>query len=257
MRAIFGGEVQKLLGRQRMEKNLAALEGHLLVCGFGRMGHLVCDEFSSHGLPFVVMDTDPAMLADFHMPHGIAVTGDATSDEDLKHVGVERARALVAALPSDAGNVYITMSARFLNPELYIVARAEGEAADKKLLRAGANRVVSPYRIGGQRVAQAVLRPAVIDFIDLATSRSHLELQIEETEVKEGSSLIGQPLRSSGLRRELGIILVAIMKPGGSSVFNPSGEVIIQQNDVLIGLGSRQQLDRLEVIAGAREPAKV
>ncbi len=174
----------------------------------------------------------------------------------LKHVGVERARALVAALASDADNVYITMSARFLNPELYIVARAEGEAAEKKLVRAGANRVVSPYRIGGQRVAQAVLRPAVIDFIDLATSRSHLELQIEETEVVEGSSLVGQPLRSSGLRRELGIILVAIKRPGGSTVFNPSGKLIIQQGDVLIGLGSRSQLDQLEAIAGARESAK-
>jgi len=144
------------------------------------------------------------------------------------------------------------MSARFLNEKLFIVARAEEEGAEKKLLRAGANKVVSPYVIGGHRVAQAVLRPNVMDFIELATRSEHLELQIEEAEVGPGSALAGQTLAQSRLRRDLGIILVAIKKGDGRMVFNPAADTVIQAGDLLITLGHRQQLDRLEQLAAAR-----
>ncbi len=153
------------------------------MCGFGRMGRLVAEEFSSAGLPFVVVDRDAKVLEGFAIPHGIALVGDATADDVLRRAGVERARALVTAAASDADNLFITMSARLLNERLVIVARAEGEGAEVKLRRAGASRVVSPYSIGGHRVAQAVLRPNAMDFIELATRTGHLELQIEEVEV--------------------------------------------------------------------------
>ena len=252
VRAVVSGEIATVFGRQRMQWSLADMKDHLVVCGFGRMGRLVCEQFSAQGLPFVVVEREAALLKDFQMPNGIPLTGDATSDDVLRQAGVERARGLVSAAASDADNLYITMSARFLNEKLFIVARAEEEGAEKKLLRAGANKVVSPYVIGGHRVAQAVLRPNVMDFIELATRSEHLELQIEEAEVGPGSALAGQTLAQSRLRRDLGIILVAIKKGDGRMVFNPAADTVIQAGDLLITLGHRQQLDRLEQLAAAR-----
>lgn len=251
IRVVVSGEVRSVLGRQRMERSLAELRNHFIVCGFGRMGRLVCQEFSKLGLPFVLIDRQGELLRNFKIPHGIALHGDATSDEILRRAGVERARGLVTAAASDADNLYITMSARFLSEKLFIVARAEEEGAEKKLLRAGASRVVSPYAIGGQRVAQAVLRPNVMDFIELATRSEHLELQIEETPIEDGSSLAGRKLMDSRIRQDLGIILVAIKKPDGKMVFNPAPELVIEAGDLLISLGHRQQLDRLEEMARA------
>lgn len=249
IRAVVTGEIRTVLGRQRMENLLAQLHDHLVVCGFGRMGRLVCEEFSAAGLPFVVVDRNPAVLEDFSIRHGIPLSGDATADDVLRRAGVEKARALVSAAASDADNLYVTMSARFINERLFIVARAESESAERKLVRAGANRVVSPYSIGGHRVAQAVLRPNAMEFLELATRSAHLELQIEETELRGGSSLVGRSLKTSPVRSELGIIVVAIKKPDGKMVFNPTPETVLEARDVLITLGHRQQLDRLETMA--------
>jgi len=249
IRGMVSGDVARLLGRQRMERTLATLKNHLIVCGFGRMGHFVCEQFAAAGLPFVLVEQQAALLEGFRIPHGIPLHGDATSEEVLRKAGVERARALVTAAASDADNLYITMTARLLNDKLLIVARAEEDAAEKKLKRAGATRVVSPYAIGGQRVAQAVLRPAVMDFIELATTSEHLELQIEETEIAAGSGLAGQSLKDSAVRQDLGIIIVAIKKPGGRMIFNPEPAIILEPGDLLITLGHRQQLDRLEKLA--------
>ncbi len=249
IRGIVSGEIAHLLGRQRMERQLAGLKNHMIVCGFGRMGRYVCQHFSAQELPFVLVERNGLLLEGFRMPFGIPLQGDATSEETLKRAGVERARALVTAAASDADNLYITMSARLLNDKLLIVARAEGEAAELKLTRAGASRVVSPYAIGGQRVAQAVLRPNVLDFIELATASEHMELQIEETAIAPGSPLAGRALKDSQLRQDLGIIIVAIKKQEGGMVYNPAPYVVIEGGDLLITLGHRQQLDRLEEMA--------
>jgi voltage-gated potassium channel len=249
IRAVVTGEIRTVLGRQRMESRLEKLSGHFVVCGLGRMGRLVAEEFSSAGLPFVVIDREPKVLEGFDIPHGIPLVGDATADDVLRRAGVERARALVTAAASDADNLFITMSARLINERLFIVARAESEGADVKLRRAGASRVVSPYSIGGHRVAQAVLRPNAMDFIELATRAGHLELQIEEIEVRAGSALVGGALKASPIRSELGIIIVAIKKPGGKLAFNPSPDTELEAGDLLITLGHRQQLDRLEGMA--------
>jgi voltage-gated potassium channel len=249
LRIVVSGEVQQLLGRQRMERSLAALNNHLIVCGFGRMGRFVCREFSQRGLPFVIIDRKPEALEGFGVAHGLPVVGDATSDEVLKRAGVERARALVTVAASDADNLYITMSARLLNEKLYIVARAEGDQAEQKLLRAGASRVVTPYAIGGTKVAHAVLRPNVVDFIELATATEHLDLQIEETTIQPLSPLTGRTLRASRLRDDLGLIVVAIKKPQGHMIYTPPGEQVIEAGDTLIALGRRPQLDRLDELA--------
>jgi voltage-gated potassium channel len=251
LRTVVSGELQYLLGKQRMENRLAGLKNHMIICGYGRMGKFVCREFSKQKLPFVVVDRDTTSLKDFTLPYGIALEGDATTDEVLKHAGVDRARALVTVAASDSDNLYITMTARLLNDKVFIVARAESEPAEQKLLRAGANRVVSPYAIGGFRVAQAVLRPAVVDFIELATRTEHLDLQIEETVINAQSRLCGQTLQNSQLRQDLGVIIVAIKKAEGGMIYNPPGYAVLEKEDTLIALGHRQQLDQLETLAAA------
>jgi voltage-gated potassium channel len=255
VRVVISGEVQQLLGKRRMERSLAGLSNHMIICGYGRMGRHVCREFSRQGLPFVIIDRRPEALRDFDLAHGIALEGDATSDEVLKRAGVERARALVTVAASDADNLFITMSARLLNDKLFIVARAEGELAEQKLRRAGANRVVTPYAIGGAKVAMAVLRPAVVDFIELATRTEHLDLQIEETLIQDGSKLAGATLHSSRLRQDLGVIVVAIKRANGHLDANPSGAAVMEAGDTLIALGARQNLDQVEILASRPGPA--
>jgi voltage-gated potassium channel len=250
IRAIVSGEVRGDIGRQRMEHTLSELKDHVIVCGFGRMGRFVCAEFSASGQPFVVVDKAASVLEGFQVPHGIALAGDATSDGVLRRAGIERARVLVAVTASDADNMYITMSARLLNEKLLIVSRAEDQVTQKKLLRAGANRVVAPYVIAGQTVVQAVERPTALSFLELATRSDYRELQIEETEVKPGSRLAGAHLDDAHLRQEMGITVVAIKKSDGRMIVSPSPEVVLEPGDILICLGHRDQLGRLSALAG-------
>jgi voltage-gated potassium channel len=249
IRAVITGEFRDILGRQQMERSLAQLHDHFIVCGYGRMGRLVCQEFSKEGLPFVVIDRGSEALADFSVKHGIPLHGDATSDDVLRRAGIDRARALVTVAASDADNLYITMSARLLNEKLFIVARVEEPGSEQKLTRAGASRVVSPYQIGGTRVAQAVLRPTVVDFIDLATKTEHSHLQIEEAQISPGSPLAGSTINDSRLRQDLGVIIVTIKKTTGEMVFNPGFDTTLETGDILIAMGDREHLDRLEALA--------
>jgi voltage-gated potassium channel len=249
IRSIISGELQGHLGRHFMERNLAHLRDHLIVCGYGRMGRLVCREFFSAGLSVVVIDTNADTLKEFNVPGGFPLEGDATSDEVLRRAGIDRARAFVTVMASDADNLYATMSARLLNEKLFIVARVEDVASGPKMMRAGANRVVSPYQIGGFRVAQAVLRPTVVDFIELATQAQHIDLQLEETQVSEISPLAGATLKDSRIRSEHKIIVVAIKKESGQMLFNPTPDQSIEAGDILVGLGDREHLDLLDRLA--------
>lgn len=249
IRVVISGEVQQLLGRQLMERNLAAVRDHVIVCGYGRMGRYVCRDFSRQELPFVLIDRNPELQSGFKLPGGIALVGDGTSDDVLKQAGVDRAKALVAVLPSDADNLYVVMSARLLNARLLIVSRAETEEAEKKLLRAGADRVVAPYALGAGKVAQAVTRPTVLEFIELATKTEHLELQIEQVEIASGSGLAGTTLSNSRLRLDLGLIIVAIKKKHGAMVYTPPAETVLELGDTLLALGKKSQLEQLERLA--------
>jgi len=249
IRAIVSGEMQGAFGRRRMERILTEMQDHLIVCGYGRMGRRVCKEFSLQKLPFVLIDRSAETLGSFDLPYGIALQGDATFDETLKKAGVERARALVTVAGSDSDNLYITMSARLLNEEVFIVSRAEDEPAQQKLLRAGANRVVSPFAIGGMRVADAVLRPTVVDFLDLATRAEYYELQIDETRLTAASPLIGQTIKDSMIHKQYGIFVVAIKKETGQMVYNPPGDTVLDVGDTLISLGHRDNLEQLDRLA--------
>jgi voltage-gated potassium channel len=181
------------------------------------------------------------------------VEGDATDDETLLAAGIEHAKGLITAVTSDTDNVYITLTARGLNPKLFILARAGEEGAEKKLMRAGASKVISPYTIGASRMAQAILRPSVVDFIELATASEHLALQIEEISVATHSVLAGKTLVDSGIRQSMGIIIVGIKEADGKMTFNPPPTKKIEPNSVLIILGERPAIGQLEKIAGGKQ----
>lgn len=249
IRVIVSGELAMLRGKRYMEQILSTLKDHIIVCGYGRMGQLVCREFSEENVTYVVIDADPEHLRDFKLNHGIAFAGNATSDETLRMVGIQRARGLVTVMPSDAENLFATMSARLLNPTLFIVARVEDPRSEPKFVRAGANRVVSPYVIGGSRVAQAVLRPTVMDFIELATRKEHIDLQMEEVRVSNVSPIAGKALKDARFRSDMNVIIVAIKKPSGHMHFNPAPETILETGDILVAIGHREHLRRLSDLA--------
>ena len=251
---LIAGQIRMALGRRKLEKKVKRLKDHYVLCGYGRIGSFIAKKFIEENVPFVVVEKDPERVKLLDEEGIVYVEGDATDDEILFGAGVERARCLVAATGSDANNLYITLSARALNPTIYILSRAAEEAAERKLLSAGANRVVSPYLIGAARMLNAVLRPNIVEFVDLVVERKHLELQLEEITVEDDSRFKGKPLRESGIRRELGLIVVAIKKAGGDMIFNPSSETLIKKGDCLIVLGEKRQLGRLGKLV---RPARV
>ena len=251
LRFMVSGEIQEALGRRRMEQKLAELKNHYIVCGYGRMGRFVCREFESHRLPYAVIDKDARLAADFPTAHGLFVHGDATSDTVLNQVGVSRAKALVTVASSDADNLYIVLSAHLLNDKLFIVARAEDTAAEEKLKRVGANRVISPYVIGGSRVALAVMRPTVVDVIDLATRKDSAELQIEEILIQPSSGLAGLTLSRCGLA-EMGLNVVAIKRASGALTASPTGNAELEPNSTIVVIGNRDNLDKLARMAEAK-----
>ncbi len=252
IRSIVSGELASYLEKQKMERALSHLHDHIIVCGYGRMGHHVCREFSRMKKEFVVIDRSDSAFKDFHMPGGISLIGDATSDVVLKQAGIERAHSLVTVMASDADNLFATMSARLLNPKMTIVARVEEVHSEEKLLRAGANRVVSPYNIGGARVAHAVLKPTVVDFIELTTRTEHIELQLEEAKIEAKSTLAKRTLRDTRLMADHHVIIVAIKQKSGHMLFNPPPDTILDAGDILVAMGSRAHLASFSGLANPK-----
>jgi voltage-gated potassium channel len=234
-----------------MEDDLATLSGHLIVCGYGRMGRIICGELEHQKKRFVVVDTKPAE-ADWPYRFGLRLHGNATEDEVLRRAGIDRAKSLITAVGSDADNLYIVLSSRLLNPKLFIVARAEEEEAEAKLRKVGANKVISPYLAGGHRAVQAVLRPTVLHFMEMATRPEFLDLQIEEVRVEPFSALAGKSLREARLSQDLGVIVVGILRPTGEVLYGPRGDVVIEPSATLIVIGQRARLDQVEGLAGVR-----
>jgi len=246
---VLEGELQEIFGRKRLEKKLKDLEGHYIVCGYGRMGKIIAKELKHENLTFVVIEKNDVVMDPDEKEEILIVQGDATKDELLKKVGIEKAKCLISALPTDAENLYVVLSARGLNPNLLIVARAGEEGSEQKLLRAGADRVVSPYHIGGLRIAHTVLKPAVVDFIEFATKSGNIDLQMEEITIQKDSGLVGQSLDQCGIGRDLGIIIVAIKQQNGEMKFNPTFRTTIEAGDTLIAVGETSKLNVLEEMA--------
>ncbi|MEW6003428.1 MAG: potassium channel protein [Nitrospirota bacterium] len=248
-KVIFEGEIREILGRKKLNKKIEKIKDHYIICGYGRMGKIICKEMMQNNASFVVIERTTGILNSIDKDI-LVIEGDATQDSVLRTAGVERARALISVLSSDAENLYVVLSARGLNPKLKIVARASEEGVEDKLMRAGADNVISPYHIGGVRIAHTVLKPAVVDFIEFATRSRNIELQIEEINVKEGSHIVGRGLDECGIRKDLGIIIVAIKRAAGDMEFNPTSTSVIKQGDTLIAMGETKQLEALERLVG-------
>ncbi len=253
---IVEGGLHQQVARWRRERMLDQLRDHFIVCGYGRIGSIICDEFSRQRIPFVVVERDPARVQDVLALGGLAVEADASSEDVLRRLHVDRARGLIAAVGTDAENVYIVLTARVMRQDLYILGRAETEDAERKLLKAGANRVVSPYRIGGRELAQTALRPAVVDFFELATRAGNLELAIEQVAIADGSVLAGSTIIQANVRQRFGAIVVGIQRRDGRMEFNPPGDAAMQPGDQLVVLGRVDGLHELEQAAtGTGAPA--
>jgi voltage-gated potassium channel len=246
-RLILEAEIRKIFGRRRLEKTIKQLAGHYIICGYGRMGKIIVKELQEERVKFVVIEkTSNPLIEKENIP---MIIGDATQDTILKEAGIERARGLISVLSTDAENLFVVLSAHVLNPKLLIVARASEENSEEKLMRAGATRVVSPYHIGGIRMAHTVLKPTVVDFIEFATRSGNIELQMQEIVVQEKSDLIGQTLAECAIGRDLGVIIVAIKQSTGETKFNPTFRTTIGIGDRLIALGEKSKLAVIEEIA--------
>jgi voltage-gated potassium channel len=242
---LVAGQLQKFMGRRKLEKEIKKIKDHYIICGYGRMGKVICREFRRKPVPFVVIEKDQETFQG--LPGDIlAIQGNAAEESVLLEAGIERALGLVTVASSDADNVYITLTASGLKPDIYIVARAGESGSETKLIRAGASKVVSPYTIGGTGIANAILRPAVVDFIELVTKREHLELQMEEVQIGGDSTLAGKTILDAGLRQQLGVIVVAVKKGDGGMEFNPSSHTMVEAGDRLIVLGGGDNLGALE-----------
>jgi len=249
-KVLLEGEIQEALGRRRLEKKIKELRDHYIICGYGRMGKIIVKELKSQRVKFVAIEKNAISQEKEEV---FLVIGDATQDELLKEVGIERAKGLITVLPTDAENLYVVLSAKGLNPNLFIVARAGEEGSEQKLLRAGADRVISPYHIGGLRIAHTVLKPAVVDFIELATQSGNIDLQLEEIPIPDVSRFSGLSLDQCGFGKDLGIIIVAIKKTSGDMQFNPTFRTLIEPGDTLIALGETSKLKVLEEMIAPRK----
>ena len=247
--AVVEGGLPKRFQRRRAARMLETIKDHFIICGYGRIGSLVASQFRRQHIPCVIVERSHERQQAALDRGDLAVEGDASSEEILKHVGIARARGLIASVSTDAENVYAILSARVLRPDLFIIGRAEGEEAALKLKRAGADRVISPYQIGAVQMAQTALRPAVVDFFELATSAENMELAMEEVTIAAGSKFADQSLLQANLRQRFGIIVVGIQRQDGHMDFNPEPETPIRASDKLVVLGRPDSLKRLETEA--------
>ncbi|HPG49763.1 MAG TPA: potassium channel protein [Spirochaetota bacterium] len=248
VRVFIEGELRKTFGRRKVEKKISKLEGHYIICGYGRIGSLVCAELRDHGMECVVIENQPASIERMEADRVLFLPLDATVDGTLMDAGIMRAKGIVTAVGSDADNVFITLTAKGLRPDIFVLARASDEKNEIKLKRAGASRVVSPYLIGGKRMAHVLIRPTVIDFIDSAVTDGNLDLQMEECRIQPTSDLVGKNLVESNLRKDYGVIIVLIKKYGGAMIFNPQSSEVLESDDILVVLGKKDDMRRMSCV---------
>ena len=240
IRMVIEGDLQKILRRHKLEKIIKSLKGHIVVCGYGRMGKVICQELSEKNIPFVVVEKD---LNESSKPKGLLlIEGDATNEDILRLTGIEKAHHFIAVLSSDVNNLYAVMSARELNPDINIVARAGEERARKKLKRAGANKVVLPYDIGGFRIVNAVLKPAIVDFVEFAIKGENMDIIMEEIIVHDNASIANKSIKDSQIGSKYRVIIIAIKRKDSQMIFNPMFDTIILPGDTLIVLCEKEKI---------------
>jgi|WetSurMetagenome_2_1015567.scaffolds.fasta_scaffold42895_4 voltage-gated potassium channel len=248
---LLEGELAKNLGRHKMDRQLSKLSGHYIVCGYGRVGKVVCDEFSANSFPFVIIERNVDAIAEIKQKGYLFIEGDCTGDQNLIDAGILRAKGLINAIPDVAEAVYTTLTARQQNQSLFIMARADSPNCELMLKRAGADRVISPQAAAGTRMAMSALRPNVVDFISLAAFDDKEGMRVEEIRVAAGSELIGKSFREVDIRAKYGINVIGTKKTDGKIVFNPPADYKISERDTLIMVGSVEQLAKVYSLFGS------
>ena len=241
---VIEGQLRAILGRRHVNTKIASLRNHVIVCGSGRMGSALCANLRLRKTPLVVIDNDTNSTALAEANGFLYILGDASEENVLRDAGIEHARALVAVLPTDADNVFVTLLARDLNKDLFIAARLEKKQSEARLMRAGADKAICPQEIGATRLANILTRPAVVDFIDFAAHG--LDLEAEQYVVQPENKLVGQTLRQTNLPRTVGLLIVAMKRKDGQTIFNPEPDTVLQAQDTLIVTGQSGSLVKLE-----------
>jgi voltage-gated potassium channel len=248
MQFMVEGRIRQIMGRRRLDRSIAKRKGHTIVCGYGRIGRVLCRHLAADGLETVVIDRSETAIRALDEDGLLYVNGEATDEANLVKAGIERAAGLVAALGTDTDNVFLVLSARQMRPDLYIMARANANTSLSKLTAAGANKVISPYDIAAKRMAESILRPTVTDFIELTMGGSGKEIRMEEIPISAESRLASATLAGSRIRQELNLIVVAIKKHDGKMLFNPSFDATLEPGETVIVVGEWENLDKLEEI---------
>lgn len=252
--AILEAQLGDVFGRRRARKMIESLRGHFIVCGFGRVGRGAAAELRNNGETVVVVDRNEQRLEAARRLGCVALNGDATSDDSLREAGIERAAGLVAALSTDADNLFVVMSAKALNGGLRVAARASDEPTEKKLVRAGADTVLAPYKTAGAQLALSLLKPHVRQFLDFALATPEWNVRIEQVEADASSDLVGKSLAEARIRGEMQVVVLAIRRANGAMEFNPPAAAIIEAGDCLVVMGEAEPLRRFEIrAAGGRE----
>ncbi len=242
------GQIATILGRRNLDKKIDSLKNHFIVCGYGRIGRILCKELKKGSIELVVVEKDRELIPVIDDDKILYISGDATEETNLHKAGIERAKGLVAVLATDTNNVFVVLTARQLSPDLFIFARASHNESKSKLFAAGANKVESPYDMGAISMAQRILRPTVTNFLDLAFTHKRKDIQMEEIPVVSSSSLVNVMLKDSGIRQRYNLIIIAIKKSDDSMLFNPSFETVIEAGDTVIAVGQEENLQKLEKI---------
>ncbi|NIM89485.1 MAG: potassium channel protein [Candidatus Aminicenantes bacterium] len=245
--AFYEGGIRKFLRRKRMERKLQNLKDHYIICGHGRMGRVVRERLEEEKTPFIIIDNREEKLEELKEAKTcLFIEGDATSEEVLIKAGIKKAKGLAALLPDDADNLYLVLTVRLINPSIFILSKAIDEEGERKILQIGANRVVSPYKLTGLKIAQGLIRPTLVDFVDLIIRRKEIALSMEEFVVKKESPVTNRSLNECNIRRKANVIVVALKKPGEELVFNPPPGLKIETGDTLLVLGDNQAIGLFE-----------
>ena len=242
------GRIRIIMGRRRLDQKINRLKNHYVVCGYGRIGRVICRNLKRKPFDVVAVEVSPDLIPEMDADGILYVAGDASDEASLIKAGIHRAKGLVAALATDTDNVFLVLTARQLAPDLTIIARASQESVKRKFQAAGADSVESPYEMGAVSMAHHIIRPTVTNFLDLAFEHQRKDIQMEEIPVSESSNLVNLQLKDSGIRQNYNLIIIAVKKPDGNMLFNPSFETVIMPNDTVIAVGEEDNLHKLEKI---------
>jgi len=247
--AVFEGGIQKFMRRKRMESKLKKIKDHYIICGWGRMGKIVCERLEDENISFTIIESDEERVSQIKETFNyLVIQGDANNEEILLQAGIKRAKGLAALLPSDAENLYLVLTVRLLNPSVFVLSKAQNDEGEKKILQIGANKVVTPYKLGGLKILHGLIRPTLVDFMDLIIRRKEISLSVEEFIVKKNANMASKTLRECDVRKKANVIVVAIKKPGADIVFNPSPDMKIETGDTLLVLGNNNEITQFETL---------